>query len=84
MKCIKGGEMFKNIIATGFFTVIITAMLLGHTEELFKQPFQYECQKGKFFESATPNSFVFVKTNKDCFDSRNEPLIKGVKNANKH
>ena len=39
----------------------------------------YECKKDKLFKAATPNSYVFIKTKEECFDIRDEPLIKESK-----
>ena len=69
----------KCIIAIGSYTVLILTMCFYGYVHLNTDKHNYECKKNKLFKSATPNSFVFVKTNKDCFDSREQPIIKELK-----
>jgi hypothetical protein len=69
----------KCIIAIGSYTVIILSMCFYGYVFINTDKHNYECKKGKLFKSATPDSFVFVKTRDDCFDSRDEPLIKEIK-----
>lgn len=69
----------KCIIAIGSYTVLILTMCFYGYVHLNTDKHNYECKKNKLFKSAIPNSFVFVKTNKDCFDSREQPIIKELK-----
>ena len=69
----------KCIIAIGSYTVVILSMCFYGYVYMNTDKHNYECKKNKLFKSATPKSFVFVKTDKVCFDSRNEPLIKESK-----
>ena len=71
--------MSKCIHAISIYTIIILSMIYYGYAQINTDKFNYECSKGKLFKSATPDSFVFVKTRDDCFDSRDEPLIKEIK-----
>jgi uncharacterized membrane protein (Fun14 family) len=74
----------RCIIAIGSYTVVILSMCYYGYVNINTDKYNYECKKGKLFKSATPDSYVFIKTLSECFDIRDEPLIKEVKNANKH
>ena len=71
--------MSKCIHAILIYTIIILSMIYYGYMQINTDKYNYECKKGKLFKSATPNSFVFIKTRDDCFDSRDELSTKEIK-----
>ena len=69
----------KCIIAIGSYTVVILSMFFYGYVYMNTDKHNYECSKGKLFKSATPDSYVFIKTSSECFDVRDKPLIKEIK-----
>jgi len=69
----------RCIIAIGSYTVVILSMCFYGYVYMNTDKHNYECKKDKLFKSATPDSYVFVKTKEECFDIRDEPLIKESK-----
>jgi hypothetical protein len=62
----------KCIVAIGTYTVIILAMIYYGYMNMNTDKHNYECKKNRLYKSATPNSYVFLKTSTECFDSREE------------
>lgn len=62
----------KCIIAIGSYTVLILIMLFYGYVHINTHKYNYECKKGILFKSATPDSYVYIKTREECFDSREE------------
>ena len=73
----------RVIIALGTYTLLIIAMLFYWHDSVNTDRHNYYCKKGKLFKSATPKSFVFLKTKEECVDSRDEEKFESSVKADK-
>jgi hypothetical protein len=39
---------------------------------VYDEPIQYLCKRNKVYEQVEPHSFIYVKTDKECLDEREE------------
>lgn len=73
----------RCIIAIGTYTVIILSMLFYWHNSMNTDHHNYHCKKNKLFKSATPDSYVFIKTENECIDSRDEDKFESSVKADK-
>lgn len=76
-------DIFKwvqSIITQGFIIYLITIAVSFKVWDIYveytQDKYNYECKKQILFKSATPDSYVFIKTSSECFDIRDKLSMK--------
>jgi membrane protein required for beta-lactamase induction len=84
MSNIRGHKVIIEREYTYYFTLLfwfVIGVIVGfsgykgylmYMSYTYDEPIQYLCKKNKVYEQVEPLSFIYVKTDKECLDEREE------------